>query len=215
MSTRPVIVVGAGGHGMVVADALLAEGRTVLGFVDARPESAILLLPGLALLGADDSLDPDGGYDLANGIGGTGAGANRDLRRRVQARLEALGFRFVGVRHPSAVVSPHAVIGEGVQLLARSVVQTGARIEAGVIVNSGVIIEHGCRVGAFTHCASGAILCGDVQVGEGSHIGAGAVIRQGVILEGGVVVGAGAVVLDKGFGEGPLIGVPARRRETS
>ncbi|MBU1384263.1 MAG: NeuD/PglB/VioB family sugar acetyltransferase [Alphaproteobacteria bacterium] len=211
MSGRPVIVVGAGGHGAVVADALLAGGRTVLGFVDADPGAASGL-PGLDVLGSDESLDPNAGYDLANGIGGTGAGGTAGLRRRVQERLEARGFRFTGVRHPSAVVSSHVAVADDVQLLARSVIQTGARIGTGAIINTGVIIEHGCRVGAFTHCASGAILCGDVEIGEGSHIGAGAVIRQGVRLEPGVVVGAGAVVLDAGSGVGMLIGVPARRR---
>lgn len=214
MSDRPVIVVGAGGHGAVVADALLAQGRTVLGFVDKSAKVAKTLLPGIDLLGSDDSLDPDGGYDLVNGIGGTGDAAGRDRRRAVQVRLEALGFRFAGVRHPSAVVSPHAAIGEGVQLLARCVVQPAARVGAGAIINTGAIIEHDCRVGAFAHCASGAILCGGVEVGQGAHIGAGAVIRQGVRLEARVVVGAGAVVLEAGEGEGMLIGVPARRRGT-
>ena len=212
MSGRPVIVVGAGGHGMVVADALLAEGRTVLGFADPNPLAAIGL-PCLAVIGPDDSLDLKGGYDLVNGIGGTGAGSARDLRRRVQARLEARGFRFVGVRHPSAIVSSHAVVSDDVQLMAGAVVQAGSRTGTGVIINTAAIVEHGCRIGAFTHCSSGAILCGDVEVGEGSHIGAGAVIRQGVKLEAGVVVGAGAVVLDAGSGAGILIGVPAVRRE--
>ncbi|RZI99490.1 MAG: sugar acetyltransferase [Brevundimonas sp.] len=211
MSGRPVIVVGAGGHGMVLADALLAEGRTVLGFVDARPLAATCL-PGLDVIGADDSLDPQGGYDLANGIGGTGAGAGRNLRRRVQDRLEALGFRFTGVQHPTAAVSPYAVVADGVQLMAGSLVQAGAQIETGVIINTGAVIEHGCHIGAFTHCASGAIVCGDVEIGEGAHIGAGAVIRQGVRLEAAVIVGAGAVVLDAGSGQGMLVGVPARRR---
>lgn len=208
MSARPVIVVGAGGHGRVVADALRASGREVLGFVDriASPER------DAPILGDDDRLDPAGGYDLANGIGGTGRAETRELRRAVQIRLEARGFRFTGVRHPSAVVSPEAAVGPGVQILARAVVQTGARIGAGAIVNTGAIVEHGCRVGAFAHCATGAILCGDVTVGEGAHIGAGAVVRQGVILEPGVVVGAGAVVLEAGTEPGALIGVPARRR---
>ncbi|MEJ6788923.1 NeuD/PglB/VioB family sugar acetyltransferase [Brevundimonas sp. BR2-1] len=211
MSERSLVVVGAGGHGRVVADALLAQGRTVLGFADPGAKGASGL-PGLDIIGADDSLDPQGGYDLVNGIGGTGDSAGRDLRRRVQTRLEALGFRFAGVRHPTAFVSPHAVIAEGVQLMPGAMIQAGAVVGTGVIINTGAIIEHGCRIGAFTHCASGAILCGDVEVGEGSHIGAGAVIRQGVRLEAGVVVGAGAVVLDAGAGEGILVGVPARRR---
>ena len=211
MSDRPVIVVGAGGHGQVVAEALQAAGRLVLGFVDpGLPAGAEIA--GLPVLGDDAWLSPEGGYELANGLGGTGAAAGQGRRRAVQAGLEAAGFRFAEVRHPSAVVSAHADIGPGVQLLARCVVQTGARIGAGAIVNTCAIVEHGCRVGPFSHCATGAILCGDVTVGEDAHIGAGAVIRQGVALEDGVVVGAGAVVLGPGTGPGALVGVPARRR---
>ena len=211
MSERPVIVVGAGGHGQVVADALQASGRVVLGFVD-RGAVPGTMVNGLPVLGDDDWLGSDGGYDLANGIGGSGGNANNGGRREVQKRLEAAGFNFVQVRHPTAVVSAGADIGPGVQLLACSVVQIGARVGAGAIVNTAAIVEHGCRVGAFTHCATGAILCGDVTVGSDAHVGAGAVVRQGVTLEDRVVVGAGAVVLGPGTGQGPLIGVPARRR---
>lgn len=212
MSERPVIVVGAGGHGQVVADALQASGRVVLGFVD-RSIAPGIKVEGLPVLGGDEWLEIDGGYDLANGLGGTGEVLVRGLRRELQERLEAAGFSFVQVRHPTAVVATGAEIGAGVQLLARSVVQTGARVGAGAIVNTGAVVEHGCRVGAFSHCATGAILCGDVTVGSDAHVGAGAVIRQGVTLEGGVIVGAGAVVLGPGTGQGPLVGVPARRKE--
>ena len=215
MSERLVVIVGAGGHALVVADALQAAGRVVIGFTgkDAAPSASPW--PGLRIIGDDDALDPDGGYDLANGVGGTGAGPSRELRRAVQTRLELRGFRFIGVRHPDAVVSPHAVVADDVQILARAVVQAGARLERGALVNTGAIVEHGCRLGAFAHCASGSILCGDVEIGEDGHVGAGAVVRQGVRLEAGVVVGAGAVVLDAGDGEGALLGVPARRRETT
>lgn len=212
MSGPPVVVVGAGGHGQVVADALEASGRTVLGFVDPVLDAGAEVA-GLPVLGDDSWLSAQGGYELANGIGGTGQAADRGRRRAVQERLEAAGFRFAEVRHPTAVVSPGAELGRAVQLLARVVVQTAARIGDGALVNTGAIIEHGCRVGAFSHCATGSILCGDVAIGEGAHIGAGAVIRQGVELEDGAVVGAGAVVLGPGEGPGVLLGVPARRRE--
>ena len=212
MSERPVIVVGAGGHGQVVADALQASGRIVLGFVERTAVSGVTVA-GLPVLGDDDWLKVGDGYELANGIGGMGEVPAGGRRRGVQEALEAAGFTFATVRHPTAVVSSLADIGPGAQLLARSVVQTGARIGAGAIVNTGAIVEHGCRIGAFTHCATGAILCGDVTVGNDAHIGAGSPIRQGVTLEDGVIVGAGAVVLAPGTGQGPLIGVPARRRE--
>ena len=211
MSARPVVVVGAGGHGQVLADALQAAGESVLGYVERGAPSGTLVA-GLPVLGDDDWLSVDGGYDLVNGLGGAGQAEGRGRRRALQQALQAAGFRFSGVRHPSALVSPGARIAPDAQLLARCVVQTGARIGAGVIINTGTIIEHGCRVGDFSHCATGAILCGDVAVGAHSHIGAGAVIRQGVALEDGVVVGAGAVVLGAEPGDGPLLGVPARRR---
>lgn len=209
---RPVVVVGTGGHAAVVADALLAEGRRVLGFADAVRGDGPGPLPGLNVIGADEHLDPEAGYDLANGIGGAGAGEHRDLRRRVQQRLETRGFRFTGVRHPSAVLSAHASIADGVQLMAGCIIQAGATVGPGCVINTRAVVEHGCVLGAFVHCASGSTLCGDVAVGEGSHIGAGAVVRQGVQLEPGVVVGAGAVVLDAGSGPGALIGAPAKRR---
>lgn len=212
MSARPVVVVGAGGHGQAVADALQVSGRTVLGFVDPALEAGTEVA-GLPVLGDDGWLSAQNGYELANGIGGTGRAADQGRRRAVHERLETAGFRFTEVRHPTAVVSPRAELGRAVQLLARAVVQTGAWIGDGVVINTGAIIEHGCRIGAFSHCATGSILCGDVTIGAEAHIGAGAVIRQGVELEDGVVVGAGAVVLGPGEGPGALLGVPARRRE--
>ncbi len=211
MSARPVVIVGAGGHGQVVADALRAGGQEVLGFVDAT-RTAGATVAGLRVLGDDAWLSVGAGYDLANGLGEIGAGPPRGRRRALQQRLEAAGFHFVEVRHPTAIVSPGADIGPGAQLMARCVVQTGASVGSGCLINTGAIVEHGVRLGAFSHCASGAILCGDVIVGEDAHIGAGAVIREGVCLERATVVGAGAVVLVFEEGEGPLVGVPARRR---
>ncbi len=212
MSARPVVVVGAGGHGQAVADALQVSGRTVLGFVDPAFEAGAEVV-GLRVFGGDGWLSPQNGYELANGMGGVGRHDDLGRRRSMQVRLEAVGFRFVEVRHPTAVVSPRAELGGAVQLLARAVVQTGAWIGDGAVINAGAIVEHGCHVGDFSHCATGSILCGDVTIGRGAHVGAGAVIRQGVSLEDGVVVGAGAVVLGPGEGPGMLLGVPARRWE--
>ncbi len=207
--SAPEIIVGAGGHGRVLADALRLEGREVAGFVDPHPEPKSGEPP---ILGDDDALEdwPDCG--LVNGIGGA---AGSEARRQVQRRLEAAGRRFCGVRHPSAIVAATARIDPTVQLLARAVVQPGATLEAGVIVNTGAIVEHDCIVGAFTHCAPGSILCGGVIVGAGCHIGAGAVIREGVRLGDRIVVGAGAVVVRDCLEEGALLlGMPAMRRKT-
>ena len=214
MSQAPVIVIGAGGHAVVVADALLAAGRTVLGFVDDDPAKAGSHVLGLPVLGNDAALKAHlgRGVELANGIGGPGTAdsvSQGTLRRRVQHRLSALGWTFAAVRHPGAIVASSAELGASTQVFAGAVVQPFARIGDGAIVNTRAVIEHHARVGAFAHIAPGAVLCGEVRVGEEAHVGAGAVVRQGIDLAARVVVGAGAAVV-RDVQSGMVAGVPAR-----
>ncbi|MBK9135499.1 MAG: acetyltransferase [Betaproteobacteria bacterium] len=216
MSGWPVIVVGAGGHGCVVADALLATGVQVLGFIDedeARHGSHCI---GLPVLGGDRTLErhvPEA-LRLANGIGGVGgvrAAGEPGRRESVQRRLETRGWIFLGVRHPSAIVAPSAAVDESAQLLAGSVVQPGARVGRGAIINTRSVVEHDSVVGAFAHVAPGAVLCGGVVLGDGVHVGAGAVVRQGLRIAASTVIGVGAAVVRDCSG-GTWVGVPARRR---
>lgn len=211
MNATPVIVIGSGGHAAVVADALLAAGRNVLGFTDTDASRHGVRLCGLLVLGDDSVLDvhAPASVELANGIGGTGAGAGAALRRKVQRGLEAGGWRFAAVRHPSAVVSPFAQVGASAHLLAASVVQAGAVVADGCIVNTAAVIEHDVVLGEFVHVACGAVLCGNVRVGALGHVGAGSVVRQGVTLGDHTVVGAGAVVVADFAGGATLVGVPA------
>lgn len=208
----PIVILGTGGHAVVVADALLAAGERVLGFTDADATTHGAMLCGLPVLGSDAALDghsPDA-VRLVNGIGGVRSTA---LRRAVQERLQDRGWRFASVRHPAAVVSRFAIIEPGVQLLAACVVQARARVGAGCIVNTGAVIEHDVSLGDWTHVAPRAVLCGDVAIGAHSHVGAGAVVRQGIRLGAETVIGAGAVVVSDFAGGGVLIGLPARSRE--
>lgn len=209
-----LIVIGAGGHAAVVADALLSAGAHVLGFTDVDARRHGQTLCGLPILGNDSVLDlhAPAALCLINGIGSTGEAGNQGARKAVQRRLEAKGWRFAPVRHPSAVVSRFALLSADAQLLATSVVQAGARVGEGCIVNTGAIVEHGTQLGEFVHVACGAVLCGNVHVGAHSHVGAGAVIRQGVRLGDDTVVGAGAVVVGSFEGGRTLIGVPASAR---
>lgn len=205
----PIVIVGAGGHGAVVADALLAAGEQVLGFTDTDSARYDRTLCGLRVLGDDRVLDAHtpATLTLANGVGGVGSVA---ARVTMQQRLQARGWRFVTVCHPSALVSPFARIGDGAQLLAASVVQVGAEVGEGCIVNTAAVVEHDVTLGAWVHVAPRALVCGDVTIGARSHIGAGAVLRQGIRLGEESVVGAGAVVVGDFIGGGLLVGVPAR-----
>jgi sugar O-acyltransferase (sialic acid O-acetyltransferase NeuD family) len=207
-----VIIIGAGGHAKVVADALLCAGEQVLGFTDPDATKHGHRVLGLPVLGSDAVLAERSPEDtwLANGIGGI---RGEPLRRQVQTALQQRGWRFIDVRHPSVVISPFAVIGAGAQLMAGCVVQAGARIGDGTIINTCAVIEHDVHVGDFAHIAPRAVVCGAADVGADSHVGAGAVLRQGVRLGDGTLVGAGAVVVKNAKAGSVIVGTPARPME--
>lgn len=210
-SPRSVIVIGAGGHARVVADALMCAGANVLGFTDTDAALWGRTLLGLPVLGGDEVLNRYSLRDvlLANGIGGVDNRAP-SLRQRIQERLRAAGWRFTGVVHPRAILSSHAILGEGVQLLAGSIVECGSVLGDGVIVNSGSIVEHDVRIGEWSHLAPGAIVCGDVRLGRFCHVGAGATVRQGLTMGDGCLIGLGAAAVKDVPSAAVLIGVPAR-----
>jgi sugar O-acyltransferase (sialic acid O-acetyltransferase NeuD family) len=212
----PVIVIGAGGHAAVVADALLAAGRQVIGMTDAAIERHGTRVCGAPVLGNDSILEQYGRdqVELANGLGSLG-GAAMPLRRSVQEQLEGQGWRFCSVRHPMAIVSPFARVDTATQLMAGCIVQPGAIVGRGVIVNTAALVEHDVTVGAWSHIAPRAVVCGDVRIGEACHVGAGAVVRQGVALGPVTLVGAGAVVVKSFVGNGALVGLPAQPMEKS
>jgi UDP-perosamine 4-acetyltransferase len=206
---RAVLIIGAGGHGKVVADALLALGCEILGFADVDRQRWGERVLGKAVLGGDDVLD---GRDpasvwLANGVGSTGS---TDVRRDLYSRLRGRGYSFATIVHPRATVAGSASLGMGAQIMAGAVVQADARIGDNVIVNTGALIDHDCKIGAHTHIAPGCVLSGMTVVGDECHIGVGAVIRQGVTLGARTVVGAGAVVVADFDGRGTLAGIPAK-----
>jgi sugar O-acyltransferase (sialic acid O-acetyltransferase NeuD family) len=217
MNAAAVIIVGAGGHATVVADALLARGVKVLGFTDADSTRHSRELCGLPVLGDDAILEKYNRAEvrLANGIGSSGQLGATQVRHKVQSQLAERGWRFTAVLHPECVISRFASVDASAQVFAGGVVQAGARVEEGCIINTGAIVEHDVTVGRYSHIAPRAVVCGDVTIGENSHIGAGAVIRQGLRLGAETLVGLGAVVVKDCEGHCVLVGVPAKAMEQS
>lgn len=204
---KPVIIIGGGGHAKVLLDALLASGRTVIGFTDGNPERASLL--GLKRLGGDEVLAqfPPDQVELVNGIGSVG---RPSTRAEVFGRLKGQGYGFAEVIHPTACIGREATLGEGVQILAGAVVQAGAQLASDVLVNTRAVVEHDCAIGSHTHISPGAVLCGGAVIGEGSHVGAASCVVQLIQVGRNCVVGAGAVVLKNVPDGATVFGVPAR-----
>lgn len=207
----PVVIIGAGGHGKVVADALVAMGRTVKGFIDVDPARWTECVNDMQVLGGEDLLSSSdaAAVELANGVGSVDLSG---VRRAVFERFHARAFRFVTIVHPGAIVSPRARLAEGAQVMAGAIVQAGAVIGENTILNTGAIVDHDCKIGAHCHLAPGCTLSGNVSIGTASHIGTGASVRHGVSLGERTLVGAGAAVVSNHPGGATLVGVPARVR---
>jgi len=206
------VIWGAGGHGKVVADLVRATGGTVSGFVDDDPAklgSAVGRSGDRVVMGSDALLAKIGqpaelrGFDaVAMAIGANGT------RLRCLTRLGE--FPAPALVHPSAVVSPSAVIGRATVVFAMAVVQADATLGEGCIVNTAAVVEHDCVLGEGVHLSPSATLAGNVRLAAGSWIGAGATVLPGVAVGAGAVVGGGALV-HRDVADGQVVaGVPAR-----
>ncbi|MBQ8752366.1 MAG: acetyltransferase [Clostridia bacterium] len=199
--SRDVIVIGAGGHGIVVADAALCAGDRVLGFLD---DHATAPVAGLPILGgvADYVRFPHAAFVVAIG--------NAAARRQVAERLD--GVNWHTVIHPTAVISSREVaVGEGTVILAGAIVNPGAQIGHHCIINTAAVVEHDDRIGNFAHVSVGARLAGTVSVGDNTWVGIGAVISNNVSVCDNCTLGAGAVVVRDIDRPGTYVGVPARK----
>ncbi|MGG4035786.1 acetyltransferase [Paenibacillus cisolokensis] len=190
----PVAIIGGGGHAEVVWDALQLCGHRIIGFV-APQSKGCALHAKIPWLGSDEHFCNR--YNnrevlLANGIGTVRA---EGLRDQIYQAYRSRGYRFITVAHPGAIVSGHAVIEEGAQIMAGAVVQSGAVIGENAIVNTRSSVDHHTRIGRSVHIAPGAVVCGNVEIGAAAFIGAGATIVQGICIGQAATVGGGAVVI--------------------
>jgi UDP-perosamine 4-acetyltransferase len=203
----PIIVVGGSGHAKVLVSTLLLEHREVLGFVDPDPSLPPIL--GICRLGDDNELFRHG-PDRVRLVNGVGSGRSTELRKSVYARFRERQYVFDTVIHPSASLAPDVHAGEGLQVMAGAMVQTGTRLGENVILNTGAIVDHDCILGDHVHVAPGATLSGCVHLDHGVHVGTGASIIQGIRVGAGSTVGAGAVVLHDVPAGTTVVGVPAK-----
>jgi len=202
---KPLGILGASGHGKVIADTALHLGFSeVLFFDDAWPDkSSNGVWPVLgtteALLRSLSECDA-----VIVGIG------DNSVRLQNQFTLVSAGARMSTLIHPSAAVSAFARIGSGSVVFAGAVVNVDAVLGDAVIVNTGATVDHDCVLADGVHVAPGAHLSGDVQVGKRSWIGVGACVKKGIRIGADVMVGAGAVVIEDIPDGTTVVGNPAR-----
>lgn len=203
---KKLVLIGAGGHGRVVADTAEAAGYRDICFLDdswpSRGTNGDWAI--VDRLAGWRELDPEA-VALFVSIG------DNATRLRLGQEIGAGGrFDMPPIVHPRAIVSSRARISAGAVVMAGAIIQPFAEIARFAIVNTGATIDHDCRVGEAVHVSPGANIAGTVTVGARSWVGIGASVRQNITIGSDVMVGAGAVVVSDIPDETKVVGTPAR-----
>ena len=202
---KELAILGASGHGKVVADAAQCIGWLV-SFYDDDPAAGKNLGPWQIKGTFNDLLESGCDYDgCIVGIG------NNQIRLQKSKILLAHKIPLVSIVHPTATVSKYAQLKSGSVVMAGAVVNADANLGLACIVNTSASVDHDCMIGNGVHISPGAHLGGEVEVGECSWIGIGASVRHQIRIGDHVMVAAGAAVVKDVDDNIIVAGVPATR----
>ncbi len=199
-----ILVIGAGGHGQVVADILsMNPSHNILGFLDDDESLKGTHILDYTVLGLIDDLSNIKHDAVIIAIG------NNKIRKQIAERIKRI-TRFCNAIHPSAIIAKDVIIGTGIVICAGAVVNPGSLVGNHVILNTCSSVDHHNILQKYIHIAPGAHSGGNVKMNEGTFVGIGASIVPGISIGQWVVVGAGSVALNNVDDFQVVVGNPAR-----
>jgi sugar O-acyltransferase (sialic acid O-acetyltransferase NeuD family) len=191
---KPLLLIGCGGHARSLIDVVETAGEWRIHGLVGLPEHVGSEVLGWPVIGSDADL-PTLKDACSTAVLAIGQLPNPELRQRLAARLQQLGFHCPVLKSPFAVVSRHAQLGAGTVVGHGAIVNAGAVVGAHCILNSRALIEHDVQIGDHCHVSTGALVNGGVHLGNGSFVGSGAMLREGLQLPAGSVISAGKRVM--------------------
>lgn len=204
---RKILIIGASGHGKVVADIAQKNGYTDIAFLD--DDVSKRQCGKYKVIGTSDDAILHDGDNFIVAIG------NAKTRQHIQINLLGKGLSVVTLVHPGATIAGDVKVGIGTVVMAGVVINSDVKLGNGVIVNTSSSIDHDCIIEDFVHISVGSHIAGSCQIGKRTWIGAGAIVSNNVIICNDCIIGAGGVVL-KDINESDVYtGVPVRKNEMS
>ena len=190
-----VVIIGASGHGIVIADILKASPDfEVVGFIDSFKDQGTKVFD-LEILGNEDSLVRlNQEFGIQSGIIGIG---DNHTRKQISDKILAAipSFRFINAIHKSAVIADSVRLGSGIAIMGGTVINPGACLEDHIIVNTKASIGHHSIIKNFASIAPGVTIGGNVSLGTGSGLSIGTIVANNIAIGDNSLVGAGSLVL--------------------
>lgn len=128
---KRVIIVGAGGHGKVIADIIEKAEDKVVGFLDDNETGKIFGYDVIGKIADIKKFQYKNNFVIAIG--------DNYLRKQIAEQNDVEWYTAI---HPSVQVAKGVKIGSGTVIMAGSIINSGAKIGRHVIVNTGTIVAN-------------------------------------------------------------------------
>ncbi|SHF10513.1 sugar O-acyltransferase, sialic acid O-acetyltransferase NeuD family [Marinitoga hydrogenitolerans DSM 16785] len=204
---RNLLILGAGGHGKVVADiARQMNFWENISFLDDDENKIGKYINNYKVIGKlNDYIQLKNKYDYAF----VAIGNNR-IRLKWVEILKTKEYKIPIIKHNSTVIGFDVNIGIGTVVMPGVVINTKTKIGMGSIINTSSSIDHDCYIDDGVHISPGVVLGGNVFINKGSWIGLGAKIINNITIGKNSIVAAGAVVINDVPDNVMVVGVPAK-----
>lgn len=202
---KKIVIIGASGHGKVVANiAKLNEYEEIL-FID--DDTSKINCGDYLVIGTSNKIDEliaqDYGFIVSIG--------NNEIRKKIYELLLIKNARLVTLIHPSAVIDESVSIGDGTVIMANVVINSNTVIGNACIVNTASSVDHDCIIKDYVHISPGVNIAGTVTIGYCTWIGIGTEISNNIEITDNSIIGAGSVVIKDILNEGTYVGAPVRK----
>lgn len=171
-----VILIGAGGHGKVVLDAVLSNQNSdikIIGFLDDGDVSEIYRMKKLGNI-KDFGNYKDKKFHIAIG--------NNKFREKIAKELGE--ENLISIIHKTAYVSSMSKIGNGTYIGAMAVINSECEIGKGCIINTGTIVEHNSYIGDYSHLSYRVLIGSESKISSGTMIDMGRIIERNNEIKG-------------------------------
>ena len=200
-----LLIIGAGGHGKVVADIALKMNQwDEICFLDDDKTKREVM--GLKVIDSSSNVKSyldDSDFFVAIGDNST--------RKKVIEELLVEGIQLPTLLHPNAVIGQDVKIGQGTVIMAGVVINCCTEIGEGCIINTSSSIDHDNMIRDYVHISPGSNLAGSVKIGKETWVGTGSTVINNIEIYKKSIIGAGSLVIRDVKQEGTYIGTPLKK----
>lgn len=200
---KKIVIIGASGHGKVVANIAKLNGYDEILFLD--DDTSKKSCGKYKVIGTSKEITKYRDYDFIIAIG------NNRIREKISDTLGKENIKQTVLIHPSAVIDETAIIKEGTVVMANAVINASVQIGRSCIINTASSIDHDCIINDFVHISPGVHVAGTVTIGRNTWIGIGSTVINNLEICANCIIGAGSTVIKDIKEEGTYIGSPAER----